>query len=112
VGRNVVQYASLSGGPPHRRVQFNLWLPYSLVTLMFAALPVTWFVLARRRRVLARRRACGQCVRCGYDLRATPGRCPECGTPATMRPGNPEIETNTLPPAAPSMTTESRVRAD
>jgi hypothetical protein len=54
----------------------GITLPHWLPMLIAAGAPALWCGRSRRRR--ARRRA-GLCKACGYDLRATPGRCPECG---------------------------------
>jgi hypothetical protein len=57
-------------------VGHRVWLPYWLLAVAAAALPLGRLV-ARVRR--SRRVRLNLCAACGYDLRATPGRCPECG---------------------------------
>ena len=57
-----------------RRIVVPVWLPF----LLTAILPVRrgWSWARRRTGHVGDRR----CSSCGYDLRATPDRCPECGT--------------------------------
>jgi hypothetical protein len=54
-------------------------IPWWCPLLVFSILPAWWWLARRRIRIRHQR---GQCPACGYDLRASPERCPECGTPA------------------------------
>jgi hypothetical protein len=47
--------------------------------VVVAVLGLPPFVILRRWRGHSSRRDGGLCQTCGYDLRATPDRCPECG---------------------------------
>jgi hypothetical protein len=48
--------------------------------LGLACLTMGWFCVAASHQKRAERRtALGECPPCGYDLRAAPERCPECG---------------------------------
>lgn len=81
-GKDGQPYVSAPAGPQptigdeYLRVRFPHWL----LIAVSAALPVACggraalaFVRKRKRRTR------GLCLACGYDLRASDGRCPECG---------------------------------
>lgn len=53
---------------------FPLWLS-SLVLTLFTLIPI-----ARGPAMRSWRKWYGNCIECGYDLRASRKRCPECGT--------------------------------
>jgi hypothetical protein len=74
----------------------RIGVPHYMVMGASAVLPAVWLV-RRLRDYLARRRI-GQCPACGYDLRFSTERCPECGREVTaeearragwVRPGDP-----------------------
>jgi len=59
-----------------RLVGWQLWIPYWIVFVVSAVPPV--YLLTRR---VSRPSDGVPCRACGYDLRASNDRCPECGTP-------------------------------
>jgi hypothetical protein len=82
-------YASGAGKPDRRWIERELEFPALLVSAFFCILPAIWLGFlpkGMRRRRANRRVIAGFCGNCGYDLRASKGRCPECGAMPTYRP--------------------------
>jgi len=59
------------------RAQYRVAIPHFALAVLTFLLPAAWAWQRGVRRSRARNR---RCLRCGYDLRASSGRCPECGT--------------------------------
>ena len=57
-------------------------LPWPFLVLVSAILPAADATVRLRARRAARRGWLGLCVSRGYDVRATPGRCSDCGAAA------------------------------
>jgi hypothetical protein len=67
--------SDLAGVSPGQRLR-AIWFPHWFCVLLFSILPSL-----QVRKMLRTRRdhRSGCCNTCGYDLRATPNQCPECG---------------------------------
>ena len=72
-------YAEFAGWYGPGTIVYSYRISYFVLLLPAAAVSLSWIGLMARRRYLHRHRA-GFCAKCGYDLRASPDRCPECGT--------------------------------
>ena len=89
---------AIDDGPTYRtHRKWTVAVPHGLLAAVTAALPA---VVARRS--WRRRRPASGCPSCGYDLRATPARCPECGTVTAIRPSRGRRFADLRPPTAAS----------
>jgi hypothetical protein len=71
-----------SGVPSWRPPEIHDWFVFVSLSVLPAVRVMQIHVATRRRQMVLSRRYAGLCVACGYDLRGTPDRCPECGNTA------------------------------
>jgi hypothetical protein len=65
-----------AGPPAYVQRERHLSIPFWLLIVLTAT---AGWLLGRRNWIVRRRVINGQCPACGYDVRATPDHCPECG---------------------------------
>ena len=58
------------------------WVYWASAAIVNATVGLSGTVFVRRRVARSRATMLGLCRTCGYDLRGSPGQCPECGTVA------------------------------
>jgi len=68
---------TVPGSAPSTRDSGLIGAPHWFLLVIFSLAPAVW--IRRRIRAARRGRGPGYCSVCGYDLRATPNQCPECG---------------------------------
>jgi hypothetical protein len=65
---------------PAGNMHAKIWLIFSVVFLILPTTRLSLFAVGIWRRSREAKWAkSNRCANCGYDLRATPDRCPECG---------------------------------
>jgi hypothetical protein len=100
----------LFGAPTHQSNTADsspmtpMWVMFCPLLFVIGAtgiLPATRIITyGRRRLILSRRRKKGLCLKCGYDIRASNDKCPECGTPvlgnSSANPASNSTRSNTI----------------
>lgn len=74
--QTVIKQYNSAAGRTLRSIRYSI--PDWLLAVLALILPLAW---ARKWGQQRRLTAAGLCPHCGYDLRASRDRCPECGTP-------------------------------